>query len=359
MSAVFEMHIQVGGDPRHLAEFTAVHAEMAKLGHPARPDVDWARVEQGCLALFQSNGVELNSACFYTLARGQRHGLEGIVQGVVLLTALVGEWSRLWPPMVTVRQTLLEWLCEQLQRLVRSLAGMSPSVSVLLQLDVELARLQARLLPLLGGPLLTLESLRQQVSQLSQRLEPQRLPSATAPAWPAPVVILPPPALPMRKPRRGLLLGAGVLATAMVTGLWLSGADSDKPSLPEPIRLDSLALFDPGSSTLKPGSTKVLINALVGIKAQPGWLIVIAGHTDASGTVEHNLALSHARASAVRDWMQRMGDLADSCFAVQGLAASQPIASNQTEAGRSANRRVDIQLVPQVGACEEPARAQE
>ena len=129
--------------------------------------------------------------------------------------------------------------------------------------------------------------------------------------------------------------------------------------MPEPVRLDSLSLFDAGSAILKPGSTKVLINALVGIKAQPGWLIVIAGHTDATGVMEQNLALSHARASAVRDWMQQMGDIADSCFAVQGLAANQPIASNGTEAGRTANRRVDIQLVPQVGACEQTALARE
>lgn len=64
--------------------------------------------------------------------------------------------------------------------------------------------------------------------------------------------------------------------------------------------------------------------------------------------MEQNLALSHGCASAVRDWMQQ-GDFADSCFAVQGLVANQPIASNETEAGRTANRRVDIQLVPQVG----------
>lgn len=127
---------------------------------------------------------------------------------------------------------------------------------------------------------------------------------------------------------------------------------AEKPQrLPEPVRLDSLSLFSPGSAELKPGSTKVLINALVGIKAQSGWLIVVTGHTDATGNPEHNLQLSRARAAAVRDWMQRMGDIPDSCFAVQGFAASQPLASNDTEQGRAANRRVDIRLVPEEGAC--------
>ena len=118
-----------------------------------------------------------------------------------------------------------------------------------------------------------------------------------------------------------------------------------------PVRLDSLSLFATGSAQLKPGSTKVLINALVDIKAQPGWLIVISGHTDAIGDPQNNLRLSHARAAAVHAWMQQMGGIPDSCFAVQGFGASQPIARNDTEAGRAANRRVDIRLVPEAGAC--------
>ncbi|MHC8314057.1 OmpA family protein [Pseudomonas sp. LB3P31] len=123
---------------------------------------------------------------------------------------------------------------------------------------------------------------------------------------------------------------------------------------PRPVRLDSLSLFSTGSAQLRPESTKVLIDALVGIKAQPGWLIIIAGHTDAVGSDEQNLKLSRARAAAVHEWMQRMGGIPDSCFAVQGFGKSQPIASNDTEAGRSANRRVEIRLVPERGACEFP-----
>ncbi|WP_232961356.1 MULTISPECIES: OmpA family protein [Pseudomonas] len=124
------------------------------------------------------------------------------------------------------------------------------------------------------------------------------------------------------------------------------------PDRPHRVRLDSLALFSSGSAQLKPQSTKVLVSALAGIKAQPGWLIVITGHTDATGNDEHNLRLSRARASAVHDWIQHMGDIPSNCFAVQGMGASQPIASNETEQGRSANRRVEIRLIPEAGACQ-------
>lgn len=91
-------------------------------------------------------------------------------------------------------------------------------------------------------------------------------------------------------------------------------------AIPSPVRLNSLSLFSTGSAQLKAESTKVLIDALVNIKAQPGWLIVIAGHTDATGNAEQNLQLSRARAAAVHTWMQRMGGIPDSCFAVQASA---------------------------------------
>ncbi len=129
------------------------------------------------------------------------------------------------------------------------------------------------------------------------------------------------------------------------------------PDKPRTVRLDSLSLFNSGSAQLKPESTKVLVKALAGIKAQPGWLIVITGHTDATGRDEQNLRLSRARAAAVHDWIQHMGDIPSNCFAVQGLGASEPVASNDTEQGRSANRRVEIRLVPEAGACQSSATA--
>lgn len=144
---------------------------------------------------------------------------------------------------------------------------------------------------------------------------------------------------------------------AAINGHRIPTVPQGSPDKPRTIRLDSLSLFNSGSAQLKPKSTKFLVNAFAGIKAQPGWLIVITGHTDATGSDEQNLRLSRARAAAVHDWIQRMGDIPSNCFAVQGLGASEPVASNDTEQGRSANRRVEIRLVPEAGACQSSTTA--
>ena len=370
MTSLFEMRIRVGGDPRSFAEFTSVCDELAKLSHPACPDVDWAKVEALCLALFHKNGADLQTAAFFVLSRSQRYGLEGMTQGLALIESLRLDWLRLWPLMASVRLDILSWLFLQLQPLLRSLDINLWSLPALHQLETTLAQLNEQLGGQAPAPLHALLSLRQSIVGLLQRFEREGAPHLPAvqstrraePVLVMPVVILPAAPMPdlsvldqkVKRHRMALWLLAvvtGILLAGWFGGQhWLARQEAEQ-KLSDPIRLDSLSLFDAGSAELKSGSTKVLINALVGIKAQPGWLIVIAGHTDASGDAEQNLRLSHARASAVRDWMQRMGDIADSCFAVQGLETSQRVASDDSESGRIANRRVDIQLVPQAGAC--------
>lgn len=374
MTALFEMRIRVGGDPRGFGEFTALRGELAKLSHLACPDVDWLKVEQLSLTLFHDNGAELQTAVSFTLARSQRHGLEGMAQGVTLIEALCSEWPTVWPPTASVRLDILAWLFAQLQPLLRGLEVGTWILPSLVRLDSELERLATQLIRQGQVPLVTLQAFRHQVRGLMQRLERngalgERRPVSTGvpePAFVMPVVILPTPPMPevppdvsKRKRRMALWLFALIAFIALACGAWWWNqviAGQPPPTLPKPVQLDSLSLFDAGSSELKPDSAKVLINALVNIKAQPGWLIVIVGHSDTTGDAEQNLQLSYARASAVRDWMQRMGDIPDNCFAVHGAAGSQPITSNDTASGRAANRRVDISLVAHVEGCMNAAR---
>ncbi|CFQ39375.1 OmpA family protein [Yersinia bercovieri] len=123
---------------------------------------------------------------------------------------------------------------------------------------------------------------------------------------------------------------------------------------PTTVRLDSLSLFDVGKFQLKPGSIKMLVDALMNIRAKPGWLIVVAGHTDITGDAQANQILSLKRAEALRDWMLSTSDVSPTCFAVQGYGATRPVATNESAEGRAANRRVEISLVPQADACQVP-----
>jgi type VI secretion system protein VasL len=380
MTALFEMRIRVGGDPREFSEFAALRAELAKLSHPACPDVDWAKVEQLCLALFEVNGAELQTVAAFILARSQRHGLDGMAEGMALMEAMVRKWASAWPTALSARVEILSWLFAQLQHVLRRLDTHVGNAQVLTYLESRLAGLDRVLQRENQVSVAALSGLRQQISNRLLRLEDfvatlpaQQVPSTPAPAMP--LVILASPLAPeapisrlnirKRGPRLWLFacVASIALCISLVWEVWIANPERDlnsgvvnifykKRVIPDSVRLDSLSLFDAGSTVLKPDSTKILINALVSIKAQPGWLIVIAGHTDATGDAAQNLQISHARASAVRDWMQRMGDIPSNCFAVQGFAASDPVDTNETEAGRAANRRVDIRLVPQAGACE-------
>ena len=112
------------------------------------------------------------------------------------------------------------------------------------------------------------------------------------------------------------------------------------------IELNSLSLFKSGSAVLNPGSNRALVGALELIKAHPAKRVLIAGHTDSVGDPRSNRSLPEARAGSVRDWLADASGISPTRFAIQGYGDTRPKASNETEAGRAANRRVEITLVP-------------
>lgn len=75
--------------------------------------------------------------------------------------------------------------------------------------------------------------------------------------------------------------------------------------------------------------------------------IRIEGHASAEGRREHNLELSKRRAEAVRDHLVRHGNVAAERLEAEGYGPDRPIADNETEAGREANRRVEFTIVEQ------------
>ena len=72
--------------------------------------------------------------------------------------------------------------------------------------------------------------------------------------------------------------------------------------------------------------------------------IKIYGFTDSKGADDYNLNLSKQRAAAVKNYLATKG-LVTGRFAVEGLGEAEPIATNDTDAGRAQNRRVEFAIV--------------
>jgi outer membrane protein OmpA-like peptidoglycan-associated protein len=73
--------------------------------------------------------------------------------------------------------------------------------------------------------------------------------------------------------------------------------------------------------------------------------IEVSGHTDATGSAEHNQDLSQRRANAVAYILSQNGVMPQRMYVV-GFGKTRPVASNANAAGRARNRRVEIQIIP-------------
>jgi outer membrane protein OmpA-like peptidoglycan-associated protein len=100
-------------------------------------------------------------------------------------------------------------------------------------------------------------------------------------------------------------------------------------------------LFDFNKYTLKPGAREKLAKVSGILLAYPGLKIQVEGYTDAIGTDEYNQKLSESRAGGVRDYLTGQGVPGDTVSAV-GYGKQNPVASNDTAAGRQQNRRVEL-----------------
>ena len=117
-----EVKLKTGGDPRSLPDYAALRDEISKLTHPARPDVKWRYVETLCLRLYEHNGVELQTASWYTIARMHTTGLSGLNEGLALIVALTRHrWSVMWPLNTHARLEIITGLFNRLQKMLRAM----------------------------------------------------------------------------------------------------------------------------------------------------------------------------------------------------------------------------------------------
>ncbi len=115
---------------------------------------------------------------------------------------------------------------------------------------------------------------------------------------------------------------------------------------------DNITLNMPGSITFAHDSADLnsqFYNALNGVglvlKEYDKTLIEVAGHTDSTGSDQYNLQLSQRRAQSVANYLAGQGVKQERLMTVGG-GEGYPIASNDTDAGRAQNRRVELTIVP-------------
>jgi outer membrane protein OmpA-like peptidoglycan-associated protein len=145
----------------------------------------------------------------------------------------------------------------------------------------------------------------------------------------------------------GAGIGAGVGAymdrqeekLAQIPGTTVERIDDDMIL----VHFDSDVLFAIDSSDLNPSSRSALEQAAGVFAEYPKTAIIAQGHTDATGADEHNQRLSERRADSVASYLVARGVDRDRILA-EGYGEHHPIDTNETAAGRSRNRRVDLLL---------------
>jgi outer membrane protein OmpA-like peptidoglycan-associated protein len=111
------------------------------------------------------------------------------------------------------------------------------------------------------------------------------------------------------------------------------------------LRMPSNVTFPVDSSAIQPQFRPTLDQVAQTLTSYNQTYIDVLGHTDSTGSDAYNQALSERRAQSVADYLSMRG-VARARMGIRGYGETQPIASNETEEGRSQNRRVEIKVVP-------------
>ncbi|MGA3288243.1 MAG: OmpA family protein [Bacteroidota bacterium] len=99
--------------------------------------------------------------------------------------------------------------------------------------------------------------------------------------------------------------------------------------------------FEFNKATLTKDSERILWRAYNAMVANPDVRVVITGHTDNVGGQKFNQTLSLKRAQAVKNWLVKKG-IASNRMRTVGRGLNEPVASNETDAGRAENRRIEF-----------------
>jgi OOP family OmpA-OmpF porin len=113
-------------------------------------------------------------------------------------------------------------------------------------------------------------------------------------------------------------------------------------------RQELLVNFDYNRSEVKPQYDNEIEDFAEFMEVYGNTNVVIEGHTDSRGSDAYNQALSERRANAVRDELVNENGIAAERVSTVGYGESRPVSSNDTDAGRAQNRRIEAVISVEV-----------
>lgn len=114
------------------------------------------------------------------------------------------------------------------------------------------------------------------------------------------------------------------------------------------VHFDSDVLFSVDSAVIDTDGRATLTDVASVLEEYGKTAVVVQGHTDATGSEEHNQSLSERRANSVSNYLASQG-VDNNRLTALGMGEGYPVASNDSESGRQQNRRVDILLRAKAG----------
>jgi outer membrane protein OmpA-like peptidoglycan-associated protein len=121
----------------------------------------------------------------------------------------------------------------------------------------------------------------------------------------------------------------------------MTALGAEETALEIRVNLPAEVLFDFDKSDIRADAAQSLAYLATLIRAHPQSRVRLEGHTDSVGKDAYNQALSERRAQSVARWLVEREHLDGSKFVAKGFGKSKPVASNDTEAGRQKNRRLE------------------
>lgn len=136
--------------------------------------------------------------------------------------------------------------------------------------------------------------------------------------------------------------GRGVVATVQETRRAMQALGARESATEVVVELPADVLFDFDKADIRPDAAGALAQLATVLRGYPNGKARLEGHTDAKGDDAYNQRLSERRAAAVERWLVDREGIDGGRLATRGWGESRPVASNDTDAGRQKNRRVEV-----------------